>query len=387
VIQYVTAFGATRMKKWIVLGLVVVAVVALYLNSQRPQALKVSAAPVARGDVIASVTNTRAGTVDACRRSNIAPATGGNIVALYVTDGERVEQGQLLLELWNADHKAQLKLTERDAAAAKSMSRQACVSAGVAKRAADRLLRLQESKVASQDAVEKAVGDAESAAAACDASKDTALVKAAAVELATATLERTLLRAPFDGVIAEINGELGEFVTPSPVGIATLPTVDLIDTSCLYISAPIDEVDAPSVRAGLKAWITLDAFKGRKFSGTVRRVAPYVLDLEKQSRTVDVEAVIDDPESQVLLPGYSADVQVILDERKNVLHVPTGSVLEDTSVYVIPATGGKVEKRTVETGLSNWEVTEITSGLKEGEYVVSSIDREGLADGVTAEIE
>lgn len=375
------------MKKWIVLGLVVVAAVAIYLNSQRPQALKVSATPVARGDVIASVTNTRAGTVDACRRSNIAPATGGNIVALYVKDGERVEQGQLLLELWNADHKAQLKLTERDAAAAQSISRQACVSAKVARRAADRLVRLQESKVASEDAAEKAVGEAESGAAACEASKDAALVKAAAVELAAATLERTLLRAPFDGVIAEINGELGEFVTPSPVGIATLPTVDLIDTSCLYISAPIDEVDAPSVRAGLKAWITLDAFKGRKFSGTVRRVAPYVLDLEKQSRTVDVEAVIDDPESQVLLPGYSADVQVILDERKDVLHAPTGSVLGDSSVYVIPAKGGAVEKRSVETGLSNWEVTEITSGLKEGEYVVTSVDREGLADSVTAEIE
>ncbi len=352
------------MKKWIILALIAIAAVAIYINSQRAKVLRLSAVPVTRGEVIASVTNTRAGTVDACRRSGIAPATGGNITALYVDDGDRVKQGQLLLELWNADHKAQVKLAERDAAAAKSMSRQACVTADVAKRAADRLVRLRESKVASQDAVEKAVGEAESAAAACDASKDAALVKDAAVELARATLERTLLRAPFDGVIAEINGELGEFVTPSPVGIPTLPTVDLIDNSCLYIKAPIDEVDAPNVRAGLKAWITLDAFKERKFSGKVRRVAPYVLDLEKQSRTVDVEAVIDDPEMQVLLPGYSADVQIILDERQDVLHVPTGAIVEGSSVYVIPAKGGKVEKRTIKAGLSNWEITEILSGLQ-----------------------
>jgi len=375
------------MKKWIVLTLIIAAAIAVYLYSQRPKVLSVSAAPVARGDVVASVTNTRAGTVDACRRSGIAPATGGNIVALYVDDGDRVKQGQLLLELWNADHKAQVKLAERDAAAAKSMSRQTCVTAAVAKRAADRLVKLEQTKVASQDAVEKAVGDAESAAAACDASKDAARVKEAAIELARANLERTQLRAPFDGVIAEINGELGEFVTPSPVGIPTLPTVDLIDNSCLYIKAPIDEVDAPNVRAGLKAWITLDAFKNRKFSGKVRRVAPYVLDLEKQSRTVDVEAVIDDPEMQALLPGYSADVQIILDERKDVLHVPTGSVLEDSTVYVIPAKGGKLEKRPVKAGLSNWEITEIVSGLREGEYVVKSVDREGIADGVMATIE
>jgi HlyD family secretion protein len=257
----------------------------------------------------------------------------------------------------------------------------------VAKRTADRLLRLKEANVASEDAVEQAVGEAESSAAACDASMDATKVKEAGVEAALATLQRTQLRAPFDGVIAEINGELGEFVTPSPVGVATLPTVDLIDTSCLFIRAPIDEVDAPEVRAGLTAWITLDAFKDRRFSGKVRRVAPYVLDLEKQSRTVDVEAVIDDPEMNVLLPGYSADVEVILDERENVLFVPTSVILEDSSVYVIPADGGVLEKRTIETGLANWEQTEVISGLREGEHVVRSIDRDGVEEGATARID
>ena len=96
---------------------------------------------------------------------------------------------------------------------------------------------------------------------------DSTKVRDAQVEVATARLERTLLRAPFDGVIAEINGELGEFVTPSPVGIPTPPTVDLIDSTCLYISAPIDEVDAPAVRIGQQALITMDAFPGRKFPG------------------------------------------------------------------------------------------------------------------------
>ena len=375
------------MKKWIILAIIAAVIIATYISSKRPEPVLVSAVEVTRGDVIASVTNTRAGTVDACRRAGIAPATGGSIIGLYVADGEVVKQGQLLLELWNSDHKAQVLVAERDAVASKSMSRQACVTADVAKRTADRLVSLREQKVASADEVERAVGEAESAAAACEASKAAMRVKEASVELARASLERTQLRAPFDGVIAEINGELGEFVTPSPIGVATLPTVDLIDNSCLFIRAPIDEVDAPNVRAGLKAWITLDAFKERKFSGQVRRVAPYVLDIEKQSRTVDVEAVIDDPDMQVLLPGYSADVQVILDERQDVLHVPTGSILEDSSVYVIAKGGGRLEKRVIEAGLSNWEVTEVVSGLKEGEFVVKSVDREGVVDGAIAQVE
>ncbi len=372
----------------LLLGVLVVAVLAgVYVNSRENNELAVSVVRVERGDVVASVTNTRAGTVDACRRSGIAPSTGGTISGLYVKDGDIVETDQLLLELWNADYKAQLRLSNQDAAAAQSRSRQSCVTSSVAKRKADRLVRLQEKNVASEDAVEAAVGDAESAAAACEASKDAVKVKRAAVEIAQATLERTQLRAPFAGVIAEINGELGEYVTPSPVGVPTPPTVDLIDNSCLYIKAPIDEVDAPEVRAGLKAWVTLDAFKQRRFSGQVRRVAPYVLDLEKQSRTVDVEAVIDDPDMNVLLPGYSADVEVIIDERQGVLYVPTVVVLEDSSVYVIPEAGGLLEKRTIEAGLSNWEQTEIVHGLKEGDFVVRSIDREGVADGAQARVE
>ncbi|HKX55921.1 MAG TPA: biotin/lipoyl-binding protein, partial [Xanthomonadales bacterium] len=221
------------MKKWIILGIIAAAAVAWYLVAQRPDPLRVSAVQVTRGDVIASVTNTRAGTVDACRRAGIAPATGGSIVGLYVADGDTVKAGQLLLELWNSDHKAQVLVAERDAVASQSMSRQACVTANVAKRTADRLVRLNERKVASEDEVERAVGEAESAAAACEASRAATRVKEAAVELARAALERTQLHAPFDGVIAEINGELGEFVTPSPIGVATLPTVDLIDNSCL----------------------------------------------------------------------------------------------------------------------------------------------------------
>ena len=375
------------MKKLIVGIVVVLAAVGLYANSQRTAVVQVSVVQVARGDVIASVTNTRAGTVDACRRAGIAPATGGNITGLYVKDGDVVVKDQLLLELWNADLRARVLLAQQDAAASESMSRQSCVTAGVAKRVADRLVQLKKGGLASQEAVERAVGEAESAEAACKASRDVIKVRQAGVEVANATLLRTQLRAPFDGVIAEINGELGEWVTPSPVGIPTPPTVDLIDNSCLYIRAPIDEVDAPEVRAGMPAWITLDAFKDRRFAGTVRRVAPYVLDIEKQSRTVDVEAVINDPDMQVLLPGYSADVEVILDERHDVLYVPTSVVLEDSSVYLIPAGGGTLEKRQVETGLVNWEQTEIVSGLVEGDYLVRSVDREGVENGAAAQID
>jgi HlyD family secretion protein len=186
----------------------------------------------------------------------------------------------------------------------------------------------------------------------------------------------------FTGIVAEINGEIGEFITPSPVGIPTPPAVDLVDASCIYVTAPIDEVDAPRVKEGMKARVTLDAFKDRRFAAHVRRVAPYVLDTEKQARTVEIEAEIDEREDADLLPGYSADVEVIIAERPQTLRVPTRAIIEGKKVYVLD--GGKVKLVTVETGLGNWEHTEITKGLAPGTKVVVSIDREGLADGVSA---
>jgi HlyD family secretion protein len=191
-----------------------------------------------------------------------------------------------------------------------------------------------------------------------------------------------VLRAPFDGVVADISGELGEYATPSPPGIPTLPAIDLIDDSCLYVSAPIDEVDAAKLRIGQHSRITLDAIKGRTFAGKVRRIAPYVLDLEKQARTVEVEVEFDKPATgDNLLVGYSADVEIIHEVRDRVLRISTRTLLEGNRVLLY-GSKGVLEERKVTTGLSNWEYAEVVSGLVEGDRIVSSLDRTGVKAGV-----
>jgi HlyD family secretion protein len=253
--------------------------------------------------------------------------------------------------------------------AAQDRKVEACARAEVARKRAERTTRLRESEAASDDEFDLAVGEAEATAAACEAVQAGVEVAEARVSVASATLERTVLRAPFEGTVAEINGELGEFLTPSH--------------SCLFIKAPIDEVDAPSIRTGMPARLSLDAFPDRTFQATVRRVAPYVLDVEKQARTVEVEAEIDEPgELTNLLPGYSADLEVILATRESVLRVPTQSILDGDRVLVLA--DRTIEERPVETGVSNWEYTEVVSGLQEGEVVVVSVDRDGVEPGARA---
>ncbi|HEY5566216.1 MAG TPA: efflux RND transporter periplasmic adaptor subunit [Gammaproteobacteria bacterium] len=369
------------MKRLLSVAIAIAAIGILAWWLTRPDPIAVELVTVERGPVAATIANTRAGTVDTCRRAGLSPALGGQIAVLLVADGASVEQGELLIELWNEDIKAERNLAERDVRAAHSRSREACVIASVAKRESERLMTLREQGLASEEAADQAVGRAESTAAACEAAEDAARVTEARINVIDAQIERTQLRAPFAGIIAEINGEVGEFVTPSPVGIPTPPTVDLIDASCLYISAPIDEIDAPRVRPGMAARISLDAFPDRVFSGHVRRVAPYVLEQEKQARTVEIEAEIDDADHSGLLPGYSADVEVVLDSRADVLRVPTSVVTVDGTVYVYDADSGTIEGRRIETGIANWEYTEIAQGLSAGDRVVSSIDREGVRDG------
>jgi HlyD family secretion protein len=367
--------------KGLVLILVAVATAAAWWWF-RPEPLRVTVVEVAFGEVQSTVSNTRAGTVDACRRAGMSPSLGGQIASLPVSEGDSVKADQVMLELWNADLRAELELARRDLLASQGHRDEVCARADVARQEADRSTSLLEEQLSSVEETQRDVGEAKAQRAGCKAAGDATLVNEAKIMVAQARLERTLLRAPFDGIIAEINGELGEFVTPSPVGIPTPPTIDLIDASCLYISAPIDEVDAPAVSAGQPALITMDAFPGHRFPGFVRRVAPYVLDVEKQARTVEIEAEIENPDSERLLPGYSADVEIVLETRANVLRVPTQAIVNGSSVFVLD--GDTIIKRDIETGIRSWEYAEVLTGLEAGDRVLLSVDREGVVDGAVA---
>ena len=363
----------------IILALAVVAVVIYVAMGREQDPIAVSAVYPEIRTVEQTVSNTRAGTIDACRRSKMSPAIGGQIASLQVKEGDLVQKDQVLIELWNKESKARVQAAERSA-------QQVCILSDRAQREAKRKTELLQRGLASEEVTETAVSNAESQSAACDAALTQVEVYQASVEVIEASLERTMLIAPFDGVVAEIEGELGEYVTPSPVGVATKPTVDLIDSSCIYISAPIDEIDAPEVVSGMTARISMDAFGDQEFPATVRRVAPYVLDLEKQARTVEIEAIFDNP-NQTLLPGYSADIEVIIDRVENVLSIPTQLIMRDNYVYVIDPETMTLTKEQIEIGIGNWQYTEVTNGLSKDDQVVLSVDREGVKAGIVVVVE
>ena len=352
---------------------------------------KTQAKPVAvvlksvdRGKVEATVVNTRAGTVEACQRTKLSTIMGGRIEYLGVKEGDKVKKGQLLLKLWNDDQKAQQTLAEAQRAMSAQRVKEACTTAASSRREAERQASLKQKGFVSDAREDAAKSEADARAAACETAKADVAQASARVSVTKVEQGRMVLYAPFDGTVAKIVGELGEYSTPSPPGVPTPPAIDLIDETCLYVKAPMDEVDAPKIAVGLPVRVSLDALPKQPLPGKVKRVAPYVLAVEKQARTVDVEIDFERPANVNLLVGYSADVEIVLSVRENVLRVPTAALIEGNRVLVLNGDSGKLEERKVKAGLANWEFTEIIEGLAEGERIVTSLEREGVKVGAKA---
>jgi HlyD family secretion protein len=129
----------------------------------------------------------------------------------------------------------------------------------------------------------------------------------------------------------------------------------------------------------------MDAYPGRELPGRVTRVAPYVLDMEEHSRTFEIEVELEDGAfAATLLPGTSADVEVILAAEPDALRIPTYALIEGARVLVVQ--DDRLVAREVETGLRNWAFTEVRRGLSAGEPVVVSLDRAEVEAGARAVI-
>lgn len=373
---------AAMRKLVIAIVVAALAAAALWWLTRTPP-LPVRLATVDTGTVEAIVANTRAGEIEACLRTRLSTIVGGRIDYLGVKEGDRVEAGQVLLRLWSEDNAARLAVNRAQLESARSRVVEVCDVADNAERDAARQRSLFEAGFVSAARVEQAESEARSRRAACASAAAEARTAEAVIAATSTDLERSVLVAPFAGTVAKITGELGEYSTPSPPGVPTPPAIDLIDDSCLYVRVPMDEIDAPRIRPGQSARIRLDAVPDKVFEGSVTRVAPYISALERQARTVDVDvAFVRQDDARGLLVGYSTDVEIVLDVRKDTLRVPTSTLLEGNRVYVYLPDSGTLALRTIETGLANWQYTETLSGLAAGERVVTSLERAGLGDGV-----
>lgn len=376
--------GPSRTTRWLLALVALVGLlVALRLTVFAPEPIPVRVEAVGRGIVQSTVTNSKAGTVEARRRSRIAAEIGGRVVEIRHREGARVKQGEALVRLAEESLRAKLEQAKEGVPVARARLEDACLRRDRARRELARTERLAEQRVASEDRLDALRYAHDSARVACDAAKAELAQARANLRASEAEVAKSVIVAPFDGIVAEVNVEVGEWVTPSPPLLTSPAVIDLIDPTSIYVSAPMDEVDAGAIRAGLPVRVTVDSRPSERFAGRVLRVAPYVVDAETQNRTLEIEVSLDDAKvAESLLPGTSADAEVVLETREDVLRIPTSALLRSEKVLVLE--DDELVERTVSLGLRNWQFAQVLEGLDEGELVVVSFDTKEIAAGARA---
>ena len=377
--------ASTRRWRWwrrlILIGAIAAIVAALRLTYFRPAAIPVTVSHVETGRVEELVTNNKAGSITARQRASLTPEIGGVIVRLPVSEGDSVRRGQVLLALSDTELRAQLALQERALDSARGAITQTCAEADLAARTLDRTRRLAEDRLVAAQTLDQAESQSVAAAAACSSARARLAEASAAVEVARVALSKTVLRAPFDGIVSKVSARIGEWMAPSMLGaFAPTAAIEIVDNRSIYVRAPLDEVDAGRVRNGLPVRITMDAYPGRSFPGHVTYVSGVVSEAQQQNRTFDVDVAFDDASfARTLLPGTSADLEIILRARDGVLRVPTSAILQGGRVLVVR--GDTLASVPIRTGLANWETTEVLNGLTSGDRVVISLDRVEVREG------
>jgi HlyD family secretion protein len=355
-------------------------------------------AKVARGDVARSVVAT--GKIQPITKVEVKSKASGIVQKLYVDINDRVRKGQELAQLDQQEieaqvdaQRAQLASAEANVTTYEANIEQDKVNAAAPdlpmyKATLDRNLEMQKEGIVSRQTLDDANRDYLAALTKRDSAKaqvgvDTAKLKQARAQVAQsqASLKQleeqlgyTTIEAPMDGVILSRDVEMGDAVSSILVlgSTATLVMTEG-DTSEVYVQGKVDEADIAHVYLGQPARIKVESFRDRLFYGKVTKIAP--MGVEKDNvTTFEVRVSINNPGGE-LKANMTANAEILLDEHKGVLTVPENAVMYDNQKNAsvqIPDKSQKdgARKIQVTVGLSNGSVTEIVSGLKEGDQVV-----------------
>ncbi|HYW38505.1 MAG TPA: efflux RND transporter periplasmic adaptor subunit [Terriglobales bacterium] len=396
--------GRKKRRKRIIYGsiaAVLVLVVAGVLIAATSGGVKIDPsklAKVEKGDLAKSVVAT--GKIEPITKVEIKSKASGIVKKLYVDYGDKVKKGQVLAELDKEEiqarvdqARAQLEassaslngtradlerakvdaegpdvpLLKRAYERAQGMAKEGVVSASAlddAEKNYEMALNKQNVSKAQLQVLQAKIGQAQGQVA-----QDRANLKQLEEELGYTTIE-----SPIDGIVLSRDVEIGDAVSSILVlGSSATLVMTLGDTSEVYVKGKVDESDIGKVYLGQPARIKVESFKDKTFTGKVTKISP--MGVEKDNvTTFEVRVSINNPEG-VLKAMMTANAEIILEEHKNVLQIPEGSIIYDKDKKAsveVPDPKAKEGKRklAVNIGISNGAKTELLQGLKEGDQVV-----------------
>ncbi|MBN2198410.1 MAG: efflux RND transporter periplasmic adaptor subunit [Candidatus Aminicenantes bacterium] len=309
------------------------------------------------------------GTIEAGQKITITPDVGGKIAAIHVREGEAVRKGQVLAELDTQATRLQLKQAEAGYLVAEAALKDAMKNK-------ERMERLKDEKAVSDQQFEQVQLAAEAAAAQFAQAQ-------AALNLARHALDVSIMKAPFGGVIASRNAEVGDVINPMMGGYAAAGggggVLTLVDFSRVKITVEVSQDEVMRLRRGQKALVRVPSFPGRDFPAVVSVVN---LAANPMTKKFGVEVVTDNPDRD-LRPGTFGEVVFEVAMHEQAVVVPQNAILDNS--YVFLAREGKAVKTAVTLGLQNRVWVEIVEGVSDGDVVVVE-GNYGLEDGMPIDI-
>jgi macrolide-specific efflux system membrane fusion protein len=357
---------------WILVGILLIAAGVIGWRVTRPTAGADApqTAVVARGDVAVSVLAT--GAIEAKQLVSVGARVSGQVEKIAVELGQVVEAGDVIAQIDRQDQENDLL---RAKAALAGIDAQIVAKTAALRRAKlvlDRQTKLGAQDLVSKDAVESGAADVDVLQAdltALAAQKSSADVTVAQAKIG---LERTTITAPIAGTVVAIVVEEGQTVNAAN----NAPTiVKLANLGQMVVKAEVSEADVVNVKAGQKASFTILGAPEDQFDAVVSALEPAPSQI-KESDTIDTEKAVyyiallqvDNPAGKLRI-GMTAQVSIILAEATDVLTIPAAA-LKGSSVQTYSALTGATEVQ-VEVGLNNKVTAEVTSGLSEGDVMIT----------------
>lgn len=344
------------------------------LYSPAPATTAVLTEPVTRGDIENAVT--AVGTLEALKSVDAGAQVSGQLKALHVEIGDRVERGDLIAEIDPATIENRMEINRAELAYLEAQ--RAAKQAQLAFRQAnlDRQKNLVAGNTASKATLDQA--EAELAAAAADLRAVEAQIRKQQATLAgdAVDLGYTKIYAPMAGTIAANPAKEGQTLNATQ----TAPTiVTIADLSTMTVRAEVSEADVGKLTIGMDAYFTLLGQPGKRFTGKLRQIQPQPT---TENNVVLYNALFDvaNPDGELMM-AMSAQVFFVEAAARDVLLVPSGAVRlkGDKAEVTVVSASGATETRGVEPGIRNRVSTEIRSGLEEGERVSVSAGSDGSA--------
>ncbi|MEO8538024.1 MAG: efflux RND transporter periplasmic adaptor subunit [Betaproteobacteria bacterium] len=365
-----------RRRRWLWLVALAIAVAgiggwfALQPRAQAVQTTPVVTAYPSQQYVVLNAT----GYVVAQRKASISSKATGRLEWLGVAEGSRVKEGDVIARIDNRDVVAQAESVEASVRVARANVQQAQIEQQNAQVEYRRNEELVARNFISRSALDNAKARLDRGQATVTSAQASLNVALANARNARVSVDYTVIRAPFDGVILSKSANVGDLVTPfSSATDSKGAVVTMADMATLEVEADVSESSLAKVRVGQPAEIVLDALPDARFRGHISRMVPTV---DRAKATVMTKVRFDEIDPRIL-PEMSAKVSFLSEEitaaqQKALLAVGTDALVQrDGKTVLFAVRDGRAAMVPVSTGVNVGGVTAITGAVKTGEKVVS----------------